>query len=237
MAKQLKLNELKRVVDVDKFSKYATRLRDHESTSEEEIDRILTELGKKMPSKEVLMKTRLGFILKDLGAREGLSNQVREKAKSLRTKWKEFHKRLLLAPIYDVKCDKPTTENRQKAKVQLENALSRLNSSGGAAPATLFDSSSVVHSNLVSSLEFAIFQHCDKLVNSKYFNTIRLCIRLFNDKPDVRRQLLNSEIKVDDLIHSYLTGDVFKNFKPSPCSSSAAAANDYLDDELLLLDE
>lgn len=75
MAKQLKLNEMKRVVDVDKFSHYALKLKD-KKTSEDEIDRILTELGKKTPSREILMKTKLGFILKEIGERKKLPKQV-----------------------------------------------------------------------------------------------------------------------------------------------------------------
>ena len=122
MTKQLKLNELKRVVDVDKFSEYAARLKE-KKTSEDEIDRILNELGKKTPSRDVLLKTRLGFLLKDVAENERLSKSVREKAKQLRSKWKEFHKKLFLAPKLDVKCDKPTTEGREKAKKTLETAL------------------------------------------------------------------------------------------------------------------
>lgn len=126
MSKQLKLNECKRVVNVDKFSEYAARLKE-KRISEEEIDRILDELGKKTPSRDVLLKTRLGFILKAVAENERLSKPVRDKARQLRTKWKDFHKRLFLAPKLDVKCDKPTTEGRERAKKSLENVFSNSN--------------------------------------------------------------------------------------------------------------
>ena len=104
MGKQLKLNELKRVVNVDKFSEYAAILANSANRNEKQIDKVLDELGKKTPSRDILKSTKLGHILKEVANRDCLSRTVRSKARRLREQWKEFHKRLLQAPRYDVKC-------------------------------------------------------------------------------------------------------------------------------------
>ena len=101
MGKQLKLN---RVVNVDKFSEYAGILSDPTNQNESQLDKVLDELGKKTPSRDVLKRTKLGHILKEVSDRSTLSRSIRSKAKRLREQWKEFHKRLLQAPRYDVKC-------------------------------------------------------------------------------------------------------------------------------------
>lgn len=215
----MKINELKRVVNVDKFSKYANILKDTNFNDEKQIDSILTELSKKTPSREVLMKTRLGFILKELSTRESLSKKTRDNALNLRTKWKDFHKRLLLAPKFDVKCDKPTSENRQKVRQAFSNAFSRGNSkNSNDQNSVLFDPNSEEHMGLINDLEFSVFQHCDKLVNTKYFKTARQLIQQFQ-KPNnpLRDQFLRFELKTDDLIKKYLT-------QSSPAVSQACSS-------------
>ena len=49
MSKQLKINELKRVVNIDQFTKYASILKDSRNTNEREIEQILKELDSKTP--------------------------------------------------------------------------------------------------------------------------------------------------------------------------------------------
>ena len=203
MAKQLKISELKRVVNVDMISKYANALKDTNFKDERQINAILDELNKKTPSREVLMKTRLGFILKDLGNRSELSAKVRGKALDLRRKWKEFHKRLLLAPKFDVKCDKPTTENRTKARAQLSDAFLRSNQSPLSSPNTssvVFCSDSDDHESLVNDLEFAVYNYCDTLVNAKYFKFISLCGRQVVNNATLRNQYLTYQLEPLDLL-------------------------------------
>ncbi|CAF0926447.1 unnamed protein product [Brachionus calyciflorus] len=247
MGKQLKINELKRVVNIDKFSKYANILKDTNFNDERQIDSILNELALKTPSREVLMKTKLGFILKEISNRERLSKKIRDKALNLRTKWKDFHKKLLLAPKYDVKCDKPTTENRQKARQALLKTFINTNASSNGN--IFFDSNQEEHITFVNDLEFAIFNHNDNLVNNKYFNLVRKCIRVINEKSKIRNDFLNYDLKAEDLIKQYLVTDSpFKNFlikqssssslfsdiKPSTSSSSSSSFNDIFDfDDLI----
>jgi hypothetical protein len=234
MTKQLKINELKRVVDLDKFAKYASILKDTKFNNEKEIDRILRELDKKTPSRDVLMKTRLGFILKEISSRDTLSRSVRDQAKQLRLKWKEFHKRLLLAPTFDVKCDKPTTENRERARQALMNAFTRSNTTKAASTGDLnrvaFKSDCEDNVTLIAELEFTIFQHCDKLVNQKYFMKCRQAIKLVTDNLEVRNKFLNGEIDSSQLIKNYLEDSYFKK---NLSSGSNKAANDLemLDDD------
>lgn len=229
MGKQLKINELKRVVNVDKFSQYASILKDTENTNEKQIDSILSELALKTPSREVLMKTRLGFILKEISRRPNLSKKTRDKALGLRTKWKEFHKKLLLAPKFDVKCDKPTTESRQRAREELTKYFIKTNSSDSNT--IVFDPNQEEHTSLISDIEFSIFQKNDKLVNNKYFNLIRKCINILSQSSMLRNDVLNFNLKIEDLLNQYLlTGSPVKsfiskktslNFSETPCTSNS----------------
>lgn len=196
----MKISELKRVVNVDVISKYASILSDVNNKDEKQIERILNELGKKTPSREILMRTRLGFILKDLTHRETLPKRLRDMARDLRNKWKEFHKRLLLAPKYDVKCDKPTSENRQRARLTLTNTLVRLSDSQTDEVNTLFDPENEANKQLISDIEFAIFQHCDHLVNAKYFCSVRKCIRVLTENKALRGKLLNFDLNVNQFV-------------------------------------
>jgi hypothetical protein len=195
MSKQLKISDLKRVVNVDVISKYAQILNNEGNKDEKQIEEILTKLGEKTPSREVLLQTRLGFILRDLSVREGLSTHLREKARDLRTKWKDFHKNLLLAPKYDVKCDKPTTENRERAKKSLFNQF--LNSSPASRNKYNFETS--LEANVVE-LEFTIFKHCDTLINKNYFITVRKCLRVIDDNLELRNYFLNYEIDSEEFL-------------------------------------
>jgi hypothetical protein len=215
MSKQLKINELKRVVNVDKFTKYAQILQDPNTTSIKEIELILKELNEKTPSREVLMKTRLGFVLKDVSNRESLPKNLREQAKQLRAKWKEFHKKLLLAPNFDVKCDKPTTENRQKARQALVNAFVRSNTSKSFSESKeciVFNSESAESVSLIADLEFTVFQQCDKLVSKKYFTKCRQVIRLIGENARIRNRFLNGEFNAEYFVKKFLDEANFSKY-------------------------
>ena len=187
MSKQLKISDLKRVVNLDEIRKLATILKDDKS-NETEILSAIEQLSTKMPSKEVLMQTRLGFILKDISKNEKISQEIRIRAAQVRKEWKEFHKNLLLTEKLDVKCDKPTTEKRQNSKISLLKAIINNNNSSSVA------------NNRVNDLEFLIFQYCDNLVNIKYSNLIRNCVNLLKQDEDITKSFLNGQLSVRDLL-------------------------------------
>jgi predicted nuclease with TOPRIM domain len=195
MSKQLKINECKRVVNVDDILKLAQQLKDPLNDENRIID-ALNKLENKTPSKEILFKSRLGFILKDIQQNKQLSKHIRDKAKQIRTKWKEFHKNLLLAQRLDVKCDKPTTQQRDSSKTRLENIiLSNLN--------TQNDSSIIFKcKSLVYELEFLIFQICSNLINQKYYDIIsKLSLHLENNKQDCEAFIINNTLLSKDLFN------------------------------------
>jgi hypothetical protein len=188
MSKQLKISDLKRVVNVDVINKYADILKNESNKDEKQIEDILKKLSEKTPSREVLLQTRLGFILRDLSAREGLSIHLRDRARDLRTKWKEFHKNLMLAPKYDVKCDKPTTEHRENAKKSLANQFKQSHFE--------FD----VAEHLVADLEFSIFKRCDTLINTRYFNTVKKCLRVIADNNELCKRFLSYDLDSEEFL-------------------------------------
>ncbi len=63
-------------------------MKDPSFIDESKINKMLNELDEKTPSRDVLLKTRLGFVLKDLSTRKGLSPGCQNKAANLRVKWK-----------------------------------------------------------------------------------------------------------------------------------------------------
>lgn len=189
MGKQLKISELKRVVNVDTFSKYAKILADADNCDETQLSNVLDELSKKTPSRDVLKQTKLGYILKDLTNRDKSSKEIRDKARRLRDKWKNFHKRLLLAPRYDVKCDKPTNESRTRARESLTNAFTLSDK---------FDHAKESDKKMILDLEFQIFQCCDTLVNARYNSLVRKCIREINEDSSLREKLISREKSVNE---------------------------------------
>ena len=196
MGKQLKLSELKRVVNIDTFSKYASILADKSNTNESEIDHILDELSEKTPSRDILKQTKLGHILKELANRESLTKSIRNKSINLRQKWKDFHKNLLLAPRYDVKCDKPTTDSRLRARQSLTNAFLKLNNTN----LVVFNEANELHKRLILDLEFKLFQFSDTLVNLKYFNLVKKCIRIITENSDKAKQLVENELNINTFV-------------------------------------
>lgn len=250
MVKQLKISELKRVVNVEQISKYAIILKNESNNDEKQIDNILNELNTKMPSREILLKTRLGFILRDLAIREGLSKEIREKAKQLRLKWKEFHKRILLAPKYDVKCDKPTTENRQNARNSLSNCFLRTNKSkeevknaNAKIDVVVFNPEHEEFTQLISDLEFLIFQYCDSLVNSKYFNTVRKCLKSITDNLELRNRFLSYDLTSKDFLKIALNEQTSLRNSSSDLSdyfqtpSTSHSASKLVNDNTVIIDE
>ena len=192
MSKQLKISDLKRVVNIEEITKLASVLKD-EKSSDNQILNALEQLSNKMPSKEVLMQTKLGFILKDLSKNENLKQNIRIKAATVRKEWKEFHKNLLLAEKLDVKCDKPTTEKRQNAKITILKSIN-INSNANKK---------------IDELEFLIFQYCDNLVNIKYSNVIKDCANLFKKEPDISKSYLNGILSSRDLLAKVNKTDSF----------------------------
>jgi hypothetical protein len=184
MTKQLKISDLKRVVNIDEITRIANILKDEKST-ENQILNAIEQLSYKTPSKEVLMQTKLGFILKDISKNEDLKQDIRIKAASVRKEWKEFHKNLLLAEKLDVKCDKPTTEKRQNAKTTLLKSINSINSTANSK---------------INELEFLIFQYSDNLVNLKYSNIVRECANLIKQDADISKSFLNGYLSSKDLL-------------------------------------
>ena len=167
MGKQLKIGELKRVVNIDVIFKYTQILKNGENTNVKQIENILGDLSNKTPSREVLIKTKLGFILKELSNRKTLPTKTRSMARDLRSKWKDFHKSQLLLTKKDVKCDIPTNQKRDKAREYIKKSLESIDKD-------LFESSnsadqfpSLTH-RIVSEFEFHIYQFMG-VVNESYF--------------------------------------------------------------------
>ncbi len=208
MGKQLKLNELRRVVNIDTFIKHALILNDDKIVNIDQIENILMDLSCKTPSKEILMKTRLGFILKKLACNESLPKHLRKTARDLRQRWKEFHKRLLLAPKCDVKCDKPTNENRMKNREFIKKSLLRISLENIESTTIVFDSELEKHLQIVSDIEFKIYQLSDTIVNERYFDLSKKFVKVTGENQEFLDQLLDGKLKVDDLFSRLLPNKI-----------------------------
>jgi len=170
MGKQLKINELKRVVNVDTFSKHAHILNDCKNANIDQIEYILNDLSCKTPSKDILMKTRLGFILKKLASNESLPKHLRQMARNLRQTWKEFHKTLI----------RLSDKNIESGNVGFDSGLEK-------------------HLQIVSDIEFKIYQLSDTIVNERYFDLSRKCMKELGENPEFFVKLIDGKLNVEDI--------------------------------------
>lgn len=190
MGKQLKIGELKRVVNIDVIFKYAKILKNDKNTNTAQIESILNDLGTKTPSRDVLIKTKLGFILKELSNRKSLPVKTRNMARDLRCTWKDFHKSFLLLTKKDVKCDLPTNQNRYKAREFIKKSLEKLD-----------DPPQV--SALVSEIEFQFYQVLG-VVNESYFKKIEKYVEFLQKNEPILLELMAKKQSAESSVRSFL---------------------------------
>ena len=144
----------------------------------------LDKLRQKIPSREVLQKTKLGITLNNL--RKHKDPEIAKMAQEIRAEWKLYFKEKLERPMIEVKSDEKTERTRKNAKQML-------------AQSAKLD----VDHNIVNALEKEVFHRKNRLLNGPYQRTIRALTFALRNKEDARNQVTSGEMGIGDFIDNF----------------------------------
>ncbi|XP_064627436.1 transcription elongation factor A N-terminal and central domain-containing protein 2-like [Lineus longissimus] len=181
--KQVTIKSLTRVVVVDDIKKIKEILV-NKQTSNEDLAKALKELGEKIPSKEIIMETKIGQIVRKLVRHD--DEDVAKQAKAIYHKWKNFYaERSKLKPI-EVKYDAKTESLRIKARKHLAIALGVQETH-----------------NLVTGIEKEAFNLCKKVSMHIYNRALRTIILKAKSDNEMKNDILNGTLPVTFLVKKY----------------------------------
>ncbi|XP_002160057.3 transcription elongation factor A N-terminal and central domain-containing protein 2 [Hydra vulgaris] len=172
--RQTTIESLKRVVVVEEMIHVKNIL----SMPEQTIDQLvscLTNLENRIPSKEVLLETKLGHVINKLRKHE--AEEVQQLAQKVLQKWKQFYKNINARQPIEVKSDKKTFLFRAKAKSLIASGLK-----------------TELNNSLVDVIEGTVYLTTGRSLQSDYRKAIRtLHFHLKNNK-EIREDVLNKRI-------------------------------------------
>ncbi|XP_029639141.1 transcription elongation factor A N-terminal and central domain-containing protein 2 [Octopus sinensis] len=177
--KQATITSLKRVVTTDEIASIKEKLcvKDQNETV---LLECLEILSKKIPSRKIIIESKIGRIVKRLRCHK--DTKVRQLAQRVCKEWNNFFKtQNNLVPV-EVKYDLVTTKKRETVKKFIAQS---------------FELES--NSKLVCDLESSVFSHCKKLVNNQYQKISRKLVFALKSK-ETQRNLLSRSITPSELV-------------------------------------